>query len=717
MESYRPQYILQPQAWEKVLPPHFLAARNAALQRALELEPHNNNYTASVPVGGVSPYYAGGDHHPQHHAPHPNSHSYLLSSAQHPQQHPQQRSQLPYGHTVSPSDPYHPQQQQHSPPPMDPPHSPYASHHSGSMMSRQQQQQQQQYRSPQSHHHPSSASEYYDPTVSGSDFYSHSHGGGMEEGDYGDGTYDNSYLDGMPMDEAIAAHASTRGRGPMVSPVRMDPPEDQPPRLSLRQQQQQQQLQYSDSGGGASEEVDPYDVTNTTSLLLYPREPADPVADRDYPAEPYYRNPNLPGQSRGDTFSEAEEDYDNGDPPPQQQYRHHHPSVDRDYPSEEYSEEHDFHPDDIVDEEENGDAFSHPHYSAAQSPEEYGRYDDEDDFHHAEHSDEYHGQESYHSRDMDNVHSEYDERNHFREPLHDDFDDEDRGSGHYGIEELPVGPPHYPQGYGASQSPDGGGTEFSIPSVSQSGMISRGQFNYTSGSLEVSPDNSARDFMDSSPAHNAMGSSIRSGWSSHQLPPTSPQSVNSNNNDSHNSPSSVTRGAQEFLRRRNQQRRAQQQTNAAMPRPQQQQLPSPGETSVSSVESPPPGELQPSSGAALVMVESASSGGYWETGSARSELSGTELSGTGSSAWMSSNATEDEGAISHAGGGGGGDARSSRRALILQMAKARMKSNVHPNSTGEAAAANAVMPQLEDEKKDSLDVLSSDGMDFANDLD
>ena len=112
---------------------------------------------------------------------------------------------------------------------------------------------------------------------------------------------------------------------------------------------------------------------------------------------------------------------------------------------------------------------------------------------------------------------------------------------------------------------------------------------------------------------------------------------------------------------------------------------------------------------ASVVVESASSGGYWESGSVRSELSAT-----GSSAWMTSTATEEDAALSQSGGG---DARSSRRALILQMAKARMKSQVHANSSGAAAGANAVTPQLEDEKKDSLDVLSSDAMDFTNDLD
>lgn len=544
----------------------------------------------------------------------------------------------------------------------------------------------------------------------------------QEEDDYGgdgcgSGEYPNdSYLDGMPMDEAIAAHASStlRGRSQMMvsSPVRMDPPEDQPPRLSLRQQQQ---LQYSGSGGS-----DPYnnDVSNTTSLLLYARDAADPVVDRrGYPAEPYYSN-NPPGQSRGDTFSEPGESFDKDDPPPQlqQEYRHHHPSVDRDYPSEEYSDEHEFHPgDDIVDEEENGvgDVHRPHHYSAAQSPEEYERYDDDDDdFHHQEPSDEYDGQEGFRSRDMDDEYDEYDDRNRFHEPLPDDFDDRvssDRG--YYGTEEHLVDPPHYPHGYGTSQSPDGGGTEFSIPSVSQSGMISRGQFNYPSGSLEVSPDNSARDFMDSSPTNNVDGSSsIRSGWNSHHLPPTSPHSVNSSsniNNDSHFSPSSVTRGAQEYLRRRNRRQRAQPQTSAATTRPQQQLL-SPGETSDSSVESPPPDD--PQSGAAPVVVESASSGGYWESGSARSEFSET-----GSSAWMSSHATEEDAALLH--GGGGVDARSSRRALILQMAKARMKSHVHANSSGAAAGANAVTPQLEDEKKDSLDVLSSDALDFTNDLD
>jgi hypothetical protein len=45
-----PQYILQPQAWQKVLPPHFLSARETALMRAQDYQPdvdmnNNNNMT------------------------------------------------------------------------------------------------------------------------------------------------------------------------------------------------------------------------------------------------------------------------------------------------------------------------------------------------------------------------------------------------------------------------------------------------------------------------------------------------------------------------------------------------------------------------------------------------------------------------------------------------------------------------------------------------
>ena len=281
--------------------------------------------------------------------------------------------------------------------------------------------------------------------------------------------------------------------------------------------------------------------------------------------------------------------------------------------------------------------------------------------------------------------AEYDQQIYHDDPnVDDDYYDEDRIIGnHHGQPHSPD-KPFYPDGYGSSESP-GGGTEFSIPTVSQSGMISRGQFtsasNYTLGSLEMSPDNSARD-MDS-PADRG----TRSDW---HLPPQSPPSVNSSNEHQH-SPSSVTRGAQEILRQRNQQRRARQ--TRPPPSPRSGSALSPGETSVSSAETP----IHHGPQRTAAVVESAlSNGGNWESGSARSEFSGG-----GSSVWT----TEEDGVPY--------DARSSRRALILQMAKARMKSN----TSGSNISAKTPALRLDDEKKDSLDVLSSDGIDFASDLD
>ena len=56
-----PQYILQPTAWTKVLPPHFLQARDTALQRAEEYEMATTGTVSMHAMGGGSP-----DKLPQH---------------------------------------------------------------------------------------------------------------------------------------------------------------------------------------------------------------------------------------------------------------------------------------------------------------------------------------------------------------------------------------------------------------------------------------------------------------------------------------------------------------------------------------------------------------------------------------------------------------------------------------------------------------------------
>jgi hypothetical protein len=82
-----PQYILQPQAWTKVLPPHFLDARNRAIQRAQEYEmehggpatpmsrdPTENPQQLTVGAAPVDRYGAPVDyrHHHHHYVGDPN---------------------------------------------------------------------------------------------------------------------------------------------------------------------------------------------------------------------------------------------------------------------------------------------------------------------------------------------------------------------------------------------------------------------------------------------------------------------------------------------------------------------------------------------------------------------------------------------------------------------------------------------------------------------
>jgi hypothetical protein len=86
----------------------------------------------------------------------------------------------------------------------------------------------------------------------------------------------------------------------------------------------------------------------------------------------------------------------------------------------------------------------------------------------------------------------------------------------------------------------------------------------------------------------------------------------------------------------------------------------------------------------------------WESGS---ELTASVISG--SSAWTDSSNQD----------------RSSRRALILQMAKARMKTNKDPTSPGPTIEEENMSQEEEDVSRQGLVTETNPDIDFAEDLD
>lgn len=106
-------------------------------------------------------------------------------------------------------------------------------------------------------------------------------------------------------------------------------------------------------------------------------------------------------------------------------------------------------------------------------------------------------------------------------------------------------------------------------------------------------------------------------------------------------------------------------------------------------------------GEASPQVANQAGGGTWDTGS---DISGSNVSS--SSVWSTDSGTT-------------GD-RSSRRALILQMAKARMRNNKEsPTKAGSSVLAATGKPTILEEETASINGFTETNtdIDFTNDLD
>ena len=306
-------------------------------------------------------------------------------------------------------------------------------------------------------------------------------------------------------------------------------------------------------------------------------------------------------------------------------------------------------------------------YSAGPDPDdEYQRHPQEHEDYDLQPDDEYDRKERYQKQQQKQQQQQQQPDDEF-EPSDEFYSDEN-------MARQPSEGPYYSNNDAFSP---GSKAEFSLPAVSQSGTISRTQF--TTGSLELSPDNTRE-------MESPGGSPGRSDhW---QLPPTSPR----NGAGESYSPSSATRGAQELLRR-NRQRRLElsRQARKSPGRAAAGGHLSPGTASASSVETF--NLLGGMEEDPTVDVMSPRETPTWESGS----NAGSSVT-AGSSVWTDNDTVPD---------------RSSRRALILQMAKARMKSTKQQPEEQEETLPIAV----NDEKKDNQDTLSSDGIDFVGDLD
>jgi hypothetical protein len=175
----RPQYILQPQAWTKVLPPHFLTARQTALLVAHDFENLHG-------LGGPGPMHLV-PRNQQHNSQQPQQQYLTVGS---------ERDRFT-GSGVSQED-YHSHQQQR----------PQQGYYD----------QQAYYGNPYQQQHGSTSNP--DPKEFQRDV--------EEEGAFADPN--------VPIDEAIAAHAASLNRPASLvsSSHKMDPPDDEPPSLSKR---------------------------------------------------------------------------------------------------------------------------------------------------------------------------------------------------------------------------------------------------------------------------------------------------------------------------------------------------------------------------------------------------------------------------------------------------------------------------------------------------
>jgi hypothetical protein len=644
-------------AWTKVLPPHFLAARETALIRAHQYEEDNGIISSpsllllqqqQYPMMPPEQSYMDSDpafypdNHPMPYDSHASTNNVRHGSAA-----------TAHNHQYVPV--YGTKQQQHQFGPQARDMSSQNTYTAGSVRGHSQQEYQN-----------NTIDSMYSPNM-------------MQPADH---TFlrnvaeEGAFMDGpVPIDEAIAAHAGVYQRS-MRPPIGInsssgnsggiDPPEDEPP--SLRKRGGYDTGAISVSSAEPSMNSPHYESSphNDPASPTFEPSPSDYDEAIRYSNDEFQNDPDQYYQMDG-----AHNQYDHRET--QQQHYNLHDGYDENQPSD-YPRSPDFMPEENFEEQDD--------YQYENKKTSFGVEYDADEF----------------------QPNEDDRNNPYRPEDEEYFDD---NIDHFvDISPQPSGVPFSDPGNDIDYDDNGfpvekeqatsptSGSEYSAPTMNDDG--------FSNGLLymSTSTDDNIQAPLETTKRNNTSSQPQQSS-TIHHFPPVSPRS----GHGSEYSQSSAMRGAQELLRRNRQKR-----LELAMRMKQQvRQYKGDDEDNNNNNDIPADENLQ-SGGVSHHMIntndvispQSQDSGSTWQTGA--SEYTGSEVTG-GSSIWTETEMNPD---------------RSSRRALILQMARARMKNQ---GGSGSAAAkqhasdSDGLMNTALEEKKLEHIHESAEELDFNVDLD
>ena len=668
-------------AWTKVLPPHFLAARETALIRAHQYEEENGIISSpsillqqqqQYPMMQPPPTYMDSDpaFYPDNHPPPydnaitaTNSNmrygSAAVAALQHQQQQSHQyvQSNNAYGQQSYPvygaiqPHPYGPQSID-MPPPNSFAGQPYPNNTIDSMYSPNMM-------------HPSDHNFLRNVA---------------EEGAFMDGT--------VPIDEAIATHGVGGYHLPRP-PMGMnhnsnatggiDPPEDEPP--SLRKRGGVGSGMGYHHGGGSQ-----ISVSSADPSMNSPQYESSPQHHDDEPISPAFE-PSPSDFDDPDNDDAVRYNDENFHDDRHQYYQQQNASSNARYQNVEGQQQ------------RYGSRYENDEQDEYERNPEYvpdEKFEDHDTFQY-DHATPY-GTTKYYEGEFDEASPQYepnDQMNHnpnMYQPRDDEFDDENIDN-FDDITPQPSGVPFSDPGDDIGYDDNGfplekehamspqSESEFSAPTMNDDG--------FSNGLLymSTSTDENIEAPLETSRRGNVSSQQPQNSSEVHHFPPVSPRS----GHGSEFSQSSAMRGAQELLRR-NRQKRLELAMRMKQQVRQYQEHEDTNDVTTTDENQEKGGINHMLNTNDVISPQSQDSSSTWQTGV--SEYTGSEVTG-GSSIWTETENNPD---------------RSSRRALILQMARARMKNQ--GGGTTNKPQSNA----LEEKKLEHIQE-GSDGVDFAVDLD
>jgi hypothetical protein len=674
-------------AWTKVLPPHFLAARETALIRAHQYEEENGIISSppilqqqqqqQQPYPRVPQTYMDDDpafYPDNHHPPYDNAittgNNMMRYSAATALQQQQQNMYVQSNNSYGPQS--HPvygaiQQHQYGPPAIDM-SSPNV--FSGGNYGPTQH---------AYHQNNNTVTTMYSPNMMHASDHTFLRNV-AEEGAFMDGT--------VPIDEAIATHGGYHLPRPLIgvnnnnnnnTPSGIDPPEDEPP--SLRKRGGGGGMAYH--GGGSQ-----LSVSSAEPSMNSPQYESSPLNnDDDEPISPAFVPSPSDFGDNDDAIRYSNDDFHDD--------RHQYfpaQSGNARYPNMEEQQQR-YGP--RYENDETDDYERSPEYESD------GKFDEHDTYQY-DHSASY-GNKKYYESEFDEAAPQYqpsDQVNNgpniYQTHVDDDYDD-DIVDQFEDITPQPSGVPFSDPGDDLGYDDNGFPTEkvraTSLPSDSEYSAPTMNDDGFSNGLLymSTSTDDNIEAPLETTRRGNVslhqQAQPRKNSSEVHHFPPVSPRS----GHGSEFSQSSAMRGAQELLRRNRQKR-----LELAMRMKQQvRQYQEHDDTNDATTD-----ENQDKGGVNhmlntndVISPQSQDSSSTWQTGV--SEYTGSEVTG-GSSIWTETENNPD---------------RSSRRALILQMARARMK-----NQGGGSAKPQQHPNTLEEKKLEHIQESSND-VDFAVDLD